>query len=178
MALSHVISPNPSGKDFRASGVSFAANDCACVLNRHFGLQAMAVQEHHGIVDKFVGDSIMAFWGPPFVKAEEHAVLACRAALAQLVALDTLRRELPEITGLRRDVPTLELRIGICTGEVVVGNIGLENTRSYTVIGDTVNLSARLEHANRVYNTQILLDETTAQAINQEFEIRESTSFP
>jgi adenylate cyclase len=131
MALSHVISPNPSGKDFRASGVSFAANDCACVLNRHFGLQAMAVQEHHGIVDKFVGDSIMAFWGPPFVKAEEHAVLACRAALIKLVALDTLRRELPEITGLRRDVPTLELGIGICTGEVVVGNIGLENTRSY-----------------------------------------------
>src|SRR4029077_10067809 len=98
------------------------------LLNRHFGLQATAVQEHHGLVDKFVGDSIMAFWGAPFVKPEEHAVLACRAAQAQLVALDTLRRELPEITGLRRDVPTVELRIGICTGEVVVGNIGSENT--------------------------------------------------
>jgi adenylate cyclase len=143
------------------------------LLNRHFGLQAMAVQEHQGIVDKFVGDSIMAFWGPPFVKAEQHAVLACRAALAQLLALDTLRRELPEITGLRRDVPLVELRIGICTGEVVVGNIGSENTRSYTVIGDTVNLTARLEHANRVYNTQILMGETTAQAIAPEFETRE-----
>jgi class 3 adenylate cyclase len=143
------------------------------LLNRHFGLQAMAVQEHHGVVDKFVGDSIMAFWGAPFVKAEEHAVLACRAAQAQLVALDTLRRELPEITGLRRDAPTVELRIGICTGEVVVGNIGSENTRSYTVIGDTVNLTARLERANRVYGTQILIGETTAQAIGQEFETRE-----
>jgi adenylate cyclase len=143
------------------------------LLNRHFGLQAAAVQEHHGVVDKFVGDSIMAFWGAPFVKPEEHAVLACRAAQAQLVALDTLCRELPEITGLRRDVPTLELRIGICTGEVVVGNIGSENTRSYTVIGDTVNLTSRLERANRVYGTQILLGETTAKAISQEFETRE-----
>jgi adenylate cyclase len=143
------------------------------LLNRHFGLQAMAVQEHHGVVDKFVGDCIMAFWGAPFVKPEEHAVLACRAAQAQLGALDTLHRELSEITGLRRDVPTLELRIGICTGEVVVGNIGSENTRSYTVIGDTVNLSARLERANRIYGTQILIGETTAQAIDQEFETRE-----
>jgi len=143
------------------------------LLNRHFGLQALAVQEHHGVVDKFVGDSVMAFWGPPFVKPEEHAVLACHAAQAQLAALDTLRRELPEITGLRRDTPAIELRIGICTGEVVVGNIGSENTRSYTVIGDTVNLTSRLESANRVYRTHILLGESTAQAIGPQFEMRE-----
>jgi len=143
------------------------------LLNRHFGLQALAVQEHHGVVDKFVGDSVMAFWGPPFVKPEQHALLACRAAQAQLVALDTLRRELPDITGLRRDLPSIDLCIGICTGEVVVGNIGSENTRSYTVIGDTVNLTARLERANRVYGTQILIGETSAQAIGSQFETRE-----
>ena len=143
------------------------------LLNRHFGLQALAVQEHHGVVDKFVGDCVMAFWGPPFVKPEEHAVLACRAAQAQLAGLDTLRRELPDITGLRRDLPTIDLCIGICTGEVVVGNIGSDNTRSYTVIGDTVNLSARLERANRVYGTQILISETTAQAISSQFETRQ-----
>ena len=143
------------------------------LLNRHFGLQALAVQEHHGVVDKFIGDSIMAFWGQPFVKPEEHAVLACRAAQAQLAALDTLRRELPDITGLRRDAPVIDLGIGICTGEVVVGNIGSENTRSYTVIGDTANLAARLERANRVYGTQILIGESTARAIGSRFEIRE-----
>ena len=142
------------------------------LLNRHFGLQALAVQEHHGVVDKFVGDSVMAFWGPPFVKPEEHAVLACRAAQGQLVALDTLGRELPEITGLRRDAPKVRLAIGICTGEAVVGNIGSENTRSYTVIGDTVNLAARLEGANRIYGTQILIAESTAKAIGTEFETR------
>jgi adenylate cyclase len=143
------------------------------LLNRHFGLQALAVQEHHGVVDKFIGDSIMAFWGQPFVKPEEHAVLACHAAQAQLAALDTLRRELPDITGLRRDAPVIDLGIGICTGEVVVGNIGSENTRSYTVIGDTANLAARLERANRVYGTQILIGESTARAIGSKFEIRE-----
>jgi len=143
------------------------------LLNRHFELQALAVQEHHGVVDKFVGDSVMAFWGPPFVKPDEHPVLACRAAQAQLTALDTLRRELPDITGLRRDLPAIDLCIGVCTGEVVVGNIGSDNTRSYTVIGDTVNVTARLERANRIYGTQILVGETTAQAIGSQFEIRE-----
>jgi adenylate cyclase len=143
------------------------------LLNRHFGLQAIAVQQHHGVVDKFVGDSVMAFWGPPFVKPEEHAVLACRAAQAQLGALDALRRELPDITGLRRDLPSIDLCIGICTGEVVVGNIGSDNTRSYTVIGDTANLAARLERANRVYGTQILVGETTAQMTGSQFEMRE-----
>jgi adenylate cyclase len=143
------------------------------LLNRHFGLQAIAVQEHHGVVDKFVGDSVMAFWGPPFVKPEEHAVLACRAAQAQLGALDALRRELPDITGLRRDLPAIDLCIGICTGEVVVGNIGSDNTRSYTVIGDTANLAARLERANRVYGTQILVGETTAQMTGSQFEMRQ-----
>ena len=143
------------------------------LLNRHFGLQAAAVQEHSGVVDKFVGDSIMAFWGPPFVRPEEHAALACRAARAQLLALDTLRRELPELTGLRRDAPTIELCIGICTGEVIVGNIGSENARSYTVIGDSVNVAARLERANRLYGTHALISETTAQAIGSQFELRE-----
>jgi len=143
------------------------------LLNRHFGLQALAIQEHRGIVDKFVGDSIVAFWGPPFVKSEEHAVLACRAAHAQLLALDNLRRELPDITGLRRDAPAVDLCIGISTGDVVVGNIGSENTRSYTVVGDSVNVAARLERANRVYGTQILINESTAQAIGSQFETRE-----
>ena len=143
------------------------------LLNRHFGLQAQAIQEHQGVVDKFVGDSVMAFWGPPFTLAEDHPLLACRAAWGQLAALDVLRRELPELTGLRKDLPAIDLRIGICTGDVVVGNIGSENTRSYTVIGDTVNLAARVESANRIYGTQILLGETTVHALGPHFETRE-----
>lgn len=143
------------------------------LLNRHFGLQAQAVQDHQGIVDKFIGDSIMAFWGPPFVADSDHAVRACRAALAQLAATDTLRRELPELTGLRRDTPAIDLRIGLATGEVIVGNIGSENTRSFTVIGDTVNLAARLEAANRFYGTRILISENVARDAGPQFEMRE-----
>jgi adenylate cyclase len=143
------------------------------LLNRHFGLQALAIQEHQGVVDKFIGDSVMAFWGPPFTRAEDHALLACRAAWGQLAALDVLRRELPELTGLRKDAPAIDLGIGICTGEVIVGNIGSENIRSYTVIGDTVNLAARVERANRIYGTKILIGETTAQTLSPHFETRE-----
>jgi adenylate cyclase len=143
------------------------------LLNRHFGLQAAAIQEHQGVVDKFIGDSVMAFWGPPFTLAGDHAFLACRAALGQLAALDQLRGELPEITGLRKEAPTIDLGVGICTGEVVVGNIGSENIRSYTVIGDTVNLAARVERANRIYGTKVLLGETTALALETHFETRE-----
>jgi adenylate cyclase len=143
------------------------------LLNRFYESATRILIANDGIVDKFVGDSIVAFWGPPFVTSGDHAILACRTAHAQLVALDKLRGELPDITGLRRDAPTVDLCIGISTGEVVVGNIGSENTRSYTVVGDSVNVAARLERANRVYGTQILINESTAQAIASHFETRE-----
>jgi adenylate cyclase len=146
------------------------------LLNRHFGLQAQAVHDHSGVVDKFLGDAVMAFWGPPFVKGGDDALLACRAARAQVAMIAALRKEIPEITGLRKDAPTLDLRVGICTGEVIVGNIGSENTRNYTVIGDTVNLTSRLEGANRIYGTQILVGESTALAAGAAIETREIDS--
>lgn len=143
------------------------------VLNRHFELQAQIIHEHQGIVDKFMGDAVMAFWGPPFVAAEEHAVLACRSALAQIAIVEQLNREIPEITGLRKDMPRVELRAGICTGDMVVGNIGAESSRSFTVIGDSVNLASRLEGANRVYGTRILIGENTRNTIGSAFATRE-----
>jgi adenylate cyclase len=133
------------------------------LLNRHFSLQAEAIQQQRGIVDKFIGDAVMAFWGAPFTGETEHAELACRAALRQIEALAAFRKMLPELTGLRRNLPNIDARVGLNTGEVVVGNIGSENTRSYTVIGDAVNLASRLEGANRYYGTRILISETTRE---------------
>jgi len=143
------------------------------VLNRHFALQSDTIQKNGGVIDKFMGDAIMAFWGPPFTGEAEHAVLACRAALAQLKALDAFQTELPDLTGLRKNLPKIDLRIGLSTGEVIVGNIGSENTRSYTVMGDTVNLASRLENVNRIYGTQILASEATARAAGKDFLFRE-----
>lgn len=143
------------------------------VLNRHFSLQAEAIQQHQGVIDKFMGDAVMAFWGPPLSAEHEHAAQACRAALAQLAALDAFRAQLPELTGLRKNLPRLDLRIGLAAGDVVVGNIGSENSRSYTVMGDTVNLASRLESANRVYGTAILANEAAVRAAGNEFVTRE-----
>ena len=143
------------------------------LLNRHFSLMAQAVHESDGVLDKFIGDAVMAFWGPPFTSSSEHSVHACRAALAQLELLGSFRADLPELTGLRKNLPTVDLRVGLATGEVVVGNIGSENSRSYTVIGDTVNLASRLEGVNRVYDTRILLNESSRNLAGETIVTRE-----
>ena len=158
---------------FTGIGESLTPQGLVNLLNRHFTLQAKAVQQCQGIIDKFIWDAVLAFWGPPFTTPEEHPLLACRAALEQMAALETLRIDLPQITGLRKNLPRINLRIGISTGEVVVGNIGSESARSYTVIGDTVNLGQRLEAANKVYGTHILVSEPTREAAGSDMVFRE-----
>ena len=131
------------------------------VLNRYITVMSEPVRRNNGIIDKYIGDGIMAFWGPPFTGTDDHSGPACLAALDQLAGLAGFRAELPEITGLRRGFPEVDIRIGIATGDVVVGNIGSEQTRNYTVIGDTVNLASRLEAANKTYGTHALVSEGT-----------------
>ena len=98
----------------------------------------------------------MAFWFPSFSVGDAHASDACLSALAQQEAMSALRAQLPEITGMRRNPPKLRVRMGIATGEAIVGTIGSSAARSYTVIGDTVNLAARLEDINKVYGSSII----------------------
>ena len=131
------------------------------VLNRYMTVMSEPVRHNNGIIDKYIGDGIMAFWGPPFTNTEEHPGLACLAALDQLAGLAAFRAELPELTGLKRGFPEIDIRIGVATGDVVVGSIGSEQTRNYTVIGDTVNLASRLEGANKTYGTRALISEMT-----------------
>jgi adenylate cyclase len=158
---------------FTGIGESLTPAGLVRLLNRHFELIAGAIHAHHGVLDKFIGDAVMAFWGPPFSQSGDHAALACRAALAQVRMLDQLRAELPELTGLRRNVPAMDLRVGLASGDVVVGNIGADNARTYTVIGDTVNLASRLESVNRVYNTRILISGETRRLAAEAIEVRE-----
>jgi adenylate cyclase len=99
------------------------------VMNRYMTVMSDAVRRYNGIIDKYLGDGIMAFWGPPFTDTEEHSRLACLAALHQLASLPSFPAELPELTGLRRGFPQIDLCVGTATGEVVVGSIGSEQTR-------------------------------------------------
>jgi adenylate cyclase len=143
------------------------------VLNRYMTVMSEPVRCNNGIIDKYIGDGIMAFWGPPFTSAEEQARLACLTALDQLVSLAAFRDELPELTGIKRGLPEIDIRIGVATGDVVVGSIGSEQTRNYTVIGDTVNLASRLEGANKSYGTRVLISEATNRLAADAVETRE-----
>ena len=143
------------------------------LLNRYLELMSAPVAANSGVIDKYIGDSVMAFWGPPFCDPNNQAALACRAALAQLDALARLKAELPEILGMRRGLPELSVRVGIATGDVVVGNIGSAVAQGYTVVGDTVNLGARLESMNKTYGTSILVCESTWERAQRELETRE-----
>lgn len=130
-------------------------------LNRYFNLMSGPIHDAQGIIDKYIGDSIMALWGPPFTGVEGHALLACRTALAQQVLMGDFRREVPDLIGMRRGAPTVHMRIGIATGDVTFGNVGSDTMKGFTAIGDAVNLAARLESANKVYGTSILVAEPT-----------------
>ena len=143
------------------------------VMNRYLSTMSEPIRANSGIIDKYIGDAIMAYWGPPFVDESDQATLACRAAAEMVGRIDKLRKELPELLGVRSISGDCNIRIGIATGEVLVGSIGSEFMMSYTVMGDTVNLSSRLEGANKLYGTHTLISQQTAAGLGAGLELRE-----
>ena len=137
------------------------------LLNDYLSRMTDIILAEEGTVDKFEGDAIMAFWGAPLPQ-EDQALRACRTALEQQAALLELNRIFRE-----KHLPPLAMRIGLHTGEAVVGNLGSQNRFDYTVIGDTVNLAARLEGLNKFYGTFILVSETTAGECGDAVEFQE-----
>lgn len=125
------------------------------LLNEYLNAMADAIWAYEGTIDKFIGDAIVAFWGAPIAKGEE-AVRACRAALMNFQKLHEMWPDWE-----RRGLPKLNMRIGIHTGQVVVGNIGAKEQFGYTTIGDTTNTASRLEGVNKFYGTRILIGEVT-----------------
>jgi class 3 adenylate cyclase len=142
-------------------------------LNEYFDEMSGPIIAKQGIIDKYMGDAVMAFWGPPFTDPADHARLACEAALEQLARLTEFRRTVPNIIGMRQDLPRVNMRTGISTGEVTVGNVGSERLKGYTVIGDTVNLAARLETACKHYGVNILISQQTRANAGAAIETRE-----
>ena len=160
-------------KGFSGISEQLTASAVVNLLNSYFGTVAEIIHAHRGFIDKYIGDAVMAFWVSPFSAGDDHASDACLAALAQQEALVLLRARLPEITGMRRNPPELAIRMGIATGEAVVGTIGSDSSRSYTVIGDTVNLASRLESINKLYGTSLILSEETYRMAQHVIEARE-----
>ena len=145
-------------------------------INEYFAVMSEPVREYNGVIDKYIGDSIMAFWSPPFSPSQSQAADACLAAVAQLEALEAFRSRVPDLVGLRKGVPRVDMRIGLASGDAIVGSIGSKTSRSFTVMGDTVNLGSRLEGANKVYGTRILIDETTREMAGDAVQVREVDS--
>lgn len=160
-------------KGFSSLSEQLTAQAMVNLLNAYFTATTQAIREHRGILDKYIGDGVMAFWAPPFSAGDQHAIDACLAALDQQQAIAAFRRELPQILGLRRHVPDFIVRMGLATGEVVMGTIGSATAKSYTVIGDIVNVASRLERINKLYRTELIIAEETYRLTQHTVETRE-----
>ena len=135
-------------------------------LSEYFDELTRIVSGCRGTVDKYIGDAIMAFWGAP-VHDGGHAVHACEAALACREKIAVLNRK-----WVTEGKSALATRFGISTGETVVGNVGSTERLNYTVIGDNVNVANRLEAANKLYGTQIIVSRETCEAASEKFWFR------
>jgi adenylate cyclase len=160
-------------KGFTAMSEQLTATAMVKLLNAYFTMVTEQIRAHNGILEKYIGDAVMAFWAPPFSPADGHAASACLAALAHIDALAALRPELPDLLGLRRNVPELTVRMGVATGEVVIGTIGAPTAKSFAAIGDITNLASRLEGVNKAYGTTVILAEETYRLAQSAIEARE-----
>jgi adenylate cyclase len=160
-------------KGFTALSEGFTPQGLVKIMNRYLSTMSEPIHAHRGVIDKYIGDGIMAYWGPPFIEDTDQAKCACSAAIDMISRLTGLRKELPELLGVRTIPADCDLRIGIATGETLVGSIGSEYMMSFTVMGDTVNLASRLETANKAFGSRCLISEATANMCASDFELRE-----
>jgi adenylate cyclase len=145
-------------RNFTRVSESLPPQELRALVNRFFSTMTQAIRAQRGTLDKYIGDAIMAFWGAP-VEDPAHAEHAVRAALEMVERLAPLNAELQS-----RGLPTIGLGIGLNTGLVAVGDMGSDIRRSYTVMGDAVNLASRIEGLTRHYGVDILGGEATRQA--------------
>jgi adenylate cyclase len=145
-------------RNFTQVSERLAPEDVRGLVNRFFSSMTAAIRAHRGTLDKYIGDAIMAFWGAPLADTE-HALHAVQAALAMAERLNALNDELRE-----RGLPQIGVGIGLNTGLVCVGDMGSDMRRSYTVMGDAVNLASRIEALTRHYGVDVLAGEATARA--------------
>ena len=152
-------------RSFTNLSETIEADKVVDLLNIYFTEMTEIIFEHNGTLDKFIGDAIMAFWGAP-IKSSDHAIEALRSAIKMRENLHLVNQKLVE-----RNYPEIDIGIGIHTGKVVLGNIGSERKLDYTVIGDSVNLTSRLEGLTKIYGCSIIISEATYLAVQPEIPI-------
>ena len=135
-------------------------------INEYMTAMTEVVFRYDGVLDKYIGDEIMAFWNAP-LDQPDHAKRACQAALGMVKELSRLRQSWAE-----RGLPQLDIGIGINSGPMVVGNMGSRDRLAYTVIGDTVNVASRLQSLNKELGTRVLVAEATKLAAGEGFVYR------
>ena len=154
-------------RGFTGISEKLAPEELVSILNRYLTTMTDLILDTGGTVDKFEGDAIVAFWGAP-IHMEDHAARACSTALRCQEAHHSMNRELE-----REGYPELVTRIGLATGDMVVGNMGSSRRFDYTVMGSTVNLGSRLEGVNKVYGTSIMVPGETMLDAGDGFVFRE-----
>jgi adenylate cyclase len=135
-------------------------------VSKYLEVATRSINEEMGTVDKFIGDGVMAFWGAPNT-LEDHAYRACAAALKIQDRMDEINQEWE-----RQGLPPLKVRIGIHSDVVLVGNIGSLERMSYTVMGDGVNVAARLEGVNKELGTRICLSKAVVREAGERLKLR------
>jgi adenylate cyclase len=142
-----------------------SAQELVGILNEYFTEMVDCVMGEGGVVDKYIGDNIMAVFGAPVSRADD-AMRAIRAALAMRASLEKLNRRFAE-----RGIEPLRFGIGLHTGEVVAGNIGSAKRMEYTVIGDAVNVASRLESKTKELSTDLLISDATRERLDPSIDV-------
>lgn len=154
-------------RNFTGISETMPPHELVELLNEHLSDMTDVIFQYWGTLDKYIGDSIMAFWGAPYPQPD-HAERACKAGLSMLKGLEAAQTRMRE-----QGKPPLNIGIGVNTGPMLVGNMGSRRRFNFTIMGDNVNLASRLESLNKTFGTRLIISESTYQAVATKTLVRE-----